>query len=93
MNQEQSTNNIFTKLMSMDDATWERHANPISVWTRVITGLPTILLAVWSIKLIGWASLVIIVLAILWLWLNPRLFSPPHTTNNWASKATFGERV
>jgi len=95
MNQKEdsSEKNLFTTLMSMDDATWERHASPMSVWTRVITGIPVIFAAAWSIKSFGWWSLVIISISVLWIWLNPRLFSPPSNTNNWASKVTFGERV
>ena len=85
--------NIFTKLMSMDDATWERHANPKSVWTRVVTGIPVIFMSIWSINSLGWWSLIIISISVFWLWINPRLFSPPDSTNNWASKVTFGERV
>jgi len=85
--------NFFTRLMSMDDATWERHASPLSVWTRIVVSLPIILFAVWSIRLIGWWSLATIAIAFFWIWLNPRLFSPPRNTNNWASKVTFGERV
>lgn len=77
----------------MDDATWERHANPLSVWTRVVTGIPVIFGAVWSIKHFGLWSLFILFISVLWLWLNPRLFSRPKYTNNWASKVTFGERV
>jgi hypothetical protein len=37
--------------------------------------------------------LVPIVLACLWTWWNPRAFPAPATTDNWASKGTFGERV
>ena len=77
----------------MDEATWERHANPLSVWTRVVTGLPLILGAVWSIKPLGYWSWAVIVPAMLWIWLNPRLFSVPTQTNNWGSKVTFGERI
>ncbi len=77
----------------MDDATWERHANPLSVWTRAVTGIPVILVSMWSIKLIGWWSLIIILISFSWIWLNPRLFPSPKDTNNWASKVTFGERV
>lgn len=32
----------FARAMTMDDATWERHANPWSVWTRMAT-LPLLL--------------------------------------------------
>jgi hypothetical protein len=93
LNDDRIRENFFTKLMSMDETTWERHASPFSVWTRVLTGLPVLLIAVWSIKLIGWWSLITMIIALLWIWLNPRLFSPPRNTNNWASKVTFGERV
>ena len=79
--------------MSMDDATWARHANPWRVWTRVVTGIPVTFAAAWSVKpLAGW-SVVIVTLAIFWLWLNPRLFPAPSETDNWASKVTFGERA
>jgi hypothetical protein len=85
--------NFFTRLMSMDDATWKRHANPLSVWSRVVTGLPVLLFAVWNLKPIDGWSLAIVAIAFVWIWLNPRLFPPPDNTDNWASKVTFGERV
>lgn len=85
--------NIFTKLMSMDEAAWERHANPFSVWSRAITGLPVILGAIWSIRPFGWWSILFILSACFWIWINPRLFSVPKHTDNWASKVTFGERI
>ena len=90
---DQAGGKYLARFMSMDDATWERHANPLSVWTRVITGLPVLLSAVWSIKLLGWWSLATMAGALFWIWLNPRLFPRPRNTNNWASKVTFGERV
>lgn len=80
------------KLMGMDDATWERHANPLSLWTRILT-LPLLVLAIWSRTWIGWWSLVPIGLTVAWIWLNPRAFPRPISTDNWGSKATFGERV
>lgn len=83
----------FEKLMSMNEQTWERHASPWSVWTRVITGLPLTFSAVWSIKPLGYYSVAIIAMTALWLWLNPRLFSPPKNLNSWASKVTLGERI
>jgi hypothetical protein len=86
-------NNVLTRLMSMDEKAWQRHANPLSVWSRVITGLPAILVPIWCIKPMGRLSLLLMVCALFWLWLNPRLFSIPSNTDNWASKVTFGERV
>lgn len=93
VNKQNTETNFVTKLMSMDDAVWQRHANPLSVWSRIITGIPVIFLAIWSIKSLGYCSYLLIALAVLWLWLNPRLFPSPKHTNNWASKVTFGERV
>lgn len=80
------------RLMIMDDAAWQRHANPWSALTRAI-GFPLLVLAIWSRTWIGWWSLVPILLTLAWIWLNPRAFPPPETTDNWASKGTFGERV
>jgi hypothetical protein len=76
----------------MDEATWARHANPWSVWTRVAT-LPVLLLALSSHVWIGWWSLVAVLGVSLWTWVNPRLFRPPVSTRSWASRATFGERI
>ena len=78
--------------MKMDDATWARHSNPWSVWTR-FSCLPLIVLAIWSRVWLGWWCLVPLALALGWTWLNPRAFPPPTSTDNWASKGTFGERV
>lgn len=78
--------------MAMDDETWARHANPASVYTR-FTCLPLIALAIWSREWLGWASLVPIALAVLWTWLNPRLFAPPASIDSWASRGVMGERL
>lgn len=40
-------------LMGMDDQSWLSHANPLSVWTRILTPLPLLILAVWSRVWIG----------------------------------------
>lgn len=84
---------IFEKSMSMDDEVWKKHASPWSVWTRVVTGIPVTFGSIWSIQSLGYLSAIPIGGAILWLWLNPRLFSEPKCTDNWASKVTFGERI
>jgi len=80
------------RLFRMDETTWERHASPWSVWTRVVS-LPVLLLAVWSHAWLGLWALVPVALVALWLWLNPRLFRRPDRTDTWSAKATFGERV
>jgi len=84
---------LVSSIFNMDDATWARHSNPISVWSRVVTGLPIFYGSIWSVNIIGYWSIVSIGIACLWLWLNPRLFPVPNQTNNWASKVTFGERI
>jgi len=83
---------FIAKVFSMSDAVWERHANPLSVWTRYSV-LPILVIAFWSIIWLGWWSIVCVVAAITWVWINPRLFPKPKSTNNWASKAVLGERV
>tara|TARA_R110002050_G_scaffold150519_4_gene277289 strand:+ start:3197 stop:3685 length:489 start_codon:yes stop_codon:yes gene_type:complete len=77
--------------MSMDDATWARHANPLSFWTRVPI-LALLALAIWSRVWIGWWCLVPVGVLIVWTLVNPRAFPPPASLNNWASQAVLGER-
>jgi hypothetical protein len=76
----------------MDDDAWARHANPKSVWSR-LTCLPAIVLSLWAFAWIGPWALVLLAAALWWTWANPRLFPPPVSTDNWASKAVFGERI
>ena len=76
----------------MDDETWKRHANPWSVWTRN-TVLPLLILAFWSRAWLKWWSLLPIAAALLWTWLNPRLFSAPKSMDSWAARGVLGERV
>lgn len=80
------------KLMSMDDDAWLRHANPVSVYSR-FSCLPLIVLAIWSRVWIGWWALLPLALALLWTWLNPRVFGAPASVDSWASKGVMGERV
>lgn len=80
------------RLMRMDDATWARHANPLSVWSR-FSCLPLITLAIWSRVWLGWAALVPLALALGWTFVNPRLFAPPARLDRWASRGVLGERV
>ncbi|MEO0400501.1 MAG: DUF6653 family protein [Pseudomonadota bacterium] len=79
-------------LMGMDDRVWARHANPFSVYTRILSG-PLIFLAFWSVFWIGFLGLGLIAFAVLWIWANPRLFPPPKDTESWATKGVLGERV
>lgn len=87
-----SIENKAATFFQMSDDVWERHTNPWSVWTRYPC-LPLLAFAIWSRVWIGWASLFPIVLVCIWIWLNPRVFGRPTSTNHWASRAVLGERV
>jgi hypothetical protein len=78
--------------MSMDEATWLRHANPWSVWTRASV-LPLVILAIWSRDWLGAWSWAAIAASVAWMWLNPRIFGRPKSMDNWASRGVLGERV
>jgi len=82
----------IASIFQMDDETWRRHANPWSVWTRNSVP-PLLILALWSRVWLDWWSLLPIAVALLWTWLNPRLFSPPESLDSWASKGVLGERI
>ncbi|WP_294226162.1 DUF6653 family protein [uncultured Shimia sp.] len=80
------------RMMAMDEAAWARHANPLSVYSRMSI-LPLMTIAVFSRVWLGWGAVLPVGLVILWTWWNPRAFAPPKTTNSWAAHGTFGERV
>lgn len=80
------------RMMSMDDETWSRHANPWSVYSR-FSVLPLLTLAIWSRVWLGWGALVPVALVLAWTWYNPRAFAHPASTGSWAARGTFGERV
>ena len=82
----------IASLFAMDDETWEKHANPWSVWTRN-TVLPVLIVAFWSRVWLGWLAIAPVAIAIIWMWVNPRLFKKPKSTDNWASKSVLGERI
>ena len=83
---------ILERSMAMSTATWERHANPWSAWTRVPI-LPLLCLAIWARIWIGWWCVAPILVLLAWIWLNPRAFPRPRSTRSWASRAVMGERV
>ena len=82
----------YAKLFGLEGEKWMRHANPWSVGTRFAV-LPMLALSIWSRDWIGWWSLILITLSVVFLMTNPLLFPPPRSTRNWASKGVFGERV
>ena len=63
---------------AMSEDVWMHHANPWSVWTR-FTVLPLLILAIWSRVWLGWWAFVPMAAAVLWMWLNPRIFPKPQS--------------
>jgi hypothetical protein len=84
--------NMTERTMSMTDDVWDKHANPWSGWSRMSIP-PLFVFAVWSRDWIGWWSLALIGLVVLWTWWNPRAFNRPANLENWMSKGVLGERV
>ena len=84
--------NIVERWFRMTDDVWERHANPLSVWTRYLS-LPALALAIWSRVWIGEWAWIPVLLSLFWIWLNPRVFPKPCSTENWVSKSVLGERL
>lgn len=82
----------IARLFRLDDESWARHANPWSGWTRFVTCLPFLVLAFWSRTWIGSWSFGPIALALLWIWLNPRVFSPARDDTAWITRGVLGER-
>jgi hypothetical protein len=70
----------------MSEQTWQRHSNPLSVWSRVLTN-PLVYVPVWN------RSLPQAVPVALWFALNPRLFPPPTKDSAWATRAVLGEQL
>jgi len=79
-------------LMRMNDAAWERHASPWSVWSRVAI-LPLLAAAAWSRLWIGWWFLIPTAMLVIWIWINPRVFAKPKSLTSWASRGVIGERI
>lgn len=84
--------NRVSKAFGLNEDTWMNHANPWSVYTRYLGG-PLLIMALWSRYWLGWYCLIPIGVVILWIFINPLVFPKPKSTNNWASKGTFGERI
>ncbi len=82
----------IARLFCLDDAAWQRHANPLSVLLR-FTVLPLLVLSFWSRAYLGWWACIPVALSLLWTWLNPRIFPPPASFDHWTSQAVLGERV
>ena len=70
----------------LSDTTWERHANPYSGWTRVLS-MPALAIGLYLHNF--W----ILAAVLIWLIINPMIFPKPHSTNNWMSKGVLGEQL
>lgn len=81
------------RLMAMKDEVWLRHANPWSVWTRVLTPLPLLALAIWSRVWIGGWAWCAVGGVLVWIWANPRAFPQPSSFDSWSAQGVLGERV
>lgn len=82
----------IAKLFGLHGDEWLKHANPWSIWSRFAT-LPFLILAIWSREWIAWYSLIPIIILLIWIVINPKLFKPPTSTDNWASKCVLGEKI
>ena len=80
-------------LMGMSDRVWRRHANPWSGWSRMLTTLPLLGLAIWSRVWLGWWALLPVAVAVAWIWVNPRAFPEPARFDGWMTRGVMGERI
>lgn len=87
-----SLSNGLASLFQMTDYVWARHANPWSVWTRFVT-LGAIAGVIWWRAVLSTYTIPLLIVLSVWIWVNPRAFPKPSTTNRWSSKAVLGERV
>ena len=77
---------------AMSDATWRRHENPWSVWTRVAV-LPVLTALLLRAEALGWALWPLLAALAAWIWVNPRAFPPPRDRDGWSARAVRGERI
>ena len=80
------------RLFGLHGDAWMRHANAASVVTR-FSCLSLLAVAIWSRSWIGWYSVIAIVAATVWIFVNPLVFGVPASTRNWFSRCVFGERI
>jgi hypothetical protein len=89
---KRTSEQLVAQMFGLKGDSWMRHANALSVWTRFAV-LPMLAVAIWSRDWIGWWSVALVVLVLVFMVINPMLFHRPRSTRNWASKAVFGERI
>lgn len=70
----------------LSEKTWERHANPWSGWTRVLS-MPALGAGLYLHNF--W----ILGATVIWLIVNPILFPKPKSVDSWMSKGVLGEQL
>ncbi|MCG7551408.1 DUF6653 family protein [Pseudoalteromonas sp. Of7M-16] len=84
--------NLAAKYFAMSEEVWERHANPWSVWTRY-SCLPLLIACIWWREILDIWFWPILVILMVWIWVNPRCFKKPPHTRHWTSQSVLGERI
>lgn len=80
------------QVMAKAETIWQRHAHPIGNWSGILI-VPFLALAVWGRIWFGCWALIPLILTLIWIWLNVRIFLVPKRKNNWMSKGMMGEHV
>lgn len=70
----------------LSEKTWQKHANPWSGWTRVLT-MPILALGLYLHNPLILGS------AVVWMIIDPFIFWEPRSTDNWMSKGVLGEQT
>ena len=89
---QQTSESRVAKAFGLEGDKWLRHANPVSVWVRFAV-LPLLVLSIWSRRWIGRRSLLPVGASLVFMVVEPVLFRPPRSTQNWASRGVLGERI
>jgi hypothetical protein len=74
------------RLAELSDLVWRRHANPWSVWTRLLS-VPLVFVPFWTRSRSQGAAVAA------WMAINPVAFPEPRDRNEWAARAIRGERL
>ncbi len=75
-----------SRLATLREAVWERHANPKSGWSRVLS-LPLLMVAIYRRDSRLLAGMVVFAVV------NPALFPPPTDDDAWMTRVVYGERL
>ena len=75
-----------SRLAALHETVWERHANPKSGWSRVLS-LPLLMLSIYR------RDERLLVGTVLFVALNPVLFPPPEDDDAWMTRVVYGERL